>query len=445
MASLRAALNWRPPTPFYYGWLVMAMAAVATFASTGMTQVVLGGIQDFIIDDTGWNRSTIALAVTLGTWTSGLMSPLIGRLADRHGPRWLMPMATIVVAIAFFSLAEGSEVWQFYAAYILGRGLGNPILIGVVPRTVAVNFFRRRRNFALALNSLNRPIGSAINIQIIAAVAVRYSWRTAYRYMGVLSLAMVIPLIIIMRRRPEDIGLLPDEAEPARYGTTPRQAGSGSTSAPEAERREADTEISWTVGEAIRTRAFWLIGMTNVLALLGASTIGFAMVPYLRDQADMSTAQAAGVLSISTFLAIAILGWVYLADKFTPRRLLIAILIATAAMVIYLLTVDSLATAYTFGLMWGLFTGTTGVLEQMLLAQYFGRNSFGAITGVLTPLSMGALGLGPFLGAGIREATGSYSQLFLALAAFYLIAAFLIYKVRPPAPPRREIVGVSGQ
>ena len=445
MASLRAALNWRPPTPFYYGWLVMAMAAVATFASTGMTQVVLGGIQDFIIDDTGWNRSTIALAVTLGTWTSGLMSPFIGRLADRHGPRWLMPVATIVVAIAFFSLAEGSEVWQFYAAYILGRGLGNPILIGVVPRTVAVNFFRRRRNFALALNSLNRPIGSAINIQIIAVIAVKYSWRTAYRYMGALSLAMVIPLIIIMRRRPEDIGLLPDGAEPARYGTAPRQAGSGSTSAPEAQRREADPEISWTAGEAIRTRAFWLIGMTNVLALLGASTIGFAMVPYLRDQADISTAQAVGVLSISTFLAIAILGWVYLADKFTPRRLLIAILIATAVMVIYLLTVDSLATAYTFGLMWGLFTGTTGVLEQMLLAQYFGRKSFGTITGVLTPLSMGALGLGPFLGAGIREATGSYSQLFLALAAFYLIAAFLIYKVKPPAPPRREIVGVSGQ
>ena len=114
-------------------------------------------------------------------------------------------------------------------------------------------------------------------------------------------------------------------------------------------------------------------------------------------------------------------------------------------MVIYLLTVDSLATAYTFGLMWGLFTGTAGVFEQMLLAQYFGRNSFGTITGVLTPLSMGALGIGPFLGAGIRETTGSYSQLFLALAVVYLIAAFLIYNVRPPAPPRRELVGVSGQ
>ena len=193
----------------------MGMAALATFTCTGITQVVLGGIQDFIFEDTGWSRSTIALAVTLGTWTSGLLSPLIGRLADKHGPRVLMPVATVCMAISFFSLSRVSQVWHFYAAYIFGRGLGNPILIGVVPRTVAVNFFRKRRNLALALNSLNRPIGSAINIQLIAVIAASLSWRAAYQYMGALSLAMVLPLIVIMRRQPEDIGMLPDGAEPS--------------------------------------------------------------------------------------------------------------------------------------------------------------------------------------------------------------------------------------
>ena len=251
-----------------------------------------------------------------------------------------MPLATIAMAVSFFTLSQGRRVWHFYAAYIFGRGLGNPILIGVVPRTVAVNFFRRRRNLALALNSLNRPIGSAINIQIIAVIAARYSWRVAYRYMGILSLAMVIPLIIIMRRRPEDIGLLPDGAKPT-LSTLSREGGGGTG----ASVREVDPEFSWASGEAMRTKAFWLIGMTTVLALLGAATIGFAMVPYLRDEADMSTAQAAGVLSLSTFLAIGVLGWGYLADKVTPRRLLIFVLVASSALVIYLLSVDSLTTA----------------------------------------------------------------------------------------------------
>lgn len=425
---LARALAWRPPTPFYYGWLIMGVAALATFTCTGITQVVFGGIQDFIFEDTGWSHSTIALAVTLGTWTSGLISPLIGRLADKHGPRVLMPVATVCMAVSFFSLSRVSHVWHFYAAYIFGRGLGNPILIGVVPRTVAVNFFRKRRNLALALNSLNRPIGAAINIQLIAVIAASFSWRTAYQYMGALSLAMVLPLIVIMRRQPEDIGMLPDGVEPSAV-----EAGA------DGEPVRADTEeFSWMAGEAMRTAAFWLVGMTTVLAILGAATIGFAMVPYLSEEAGMSTTQAALVLTLSTFLSLGVLVWGYVADRVTPRRLLVAVLIVSAGLSLYLLMVDSVWEAYAFGLTWGLFSGTTGVLESMLLAQYFGRGSFGTITGILTPLSMGALGLGPFLGAKVKEVTGSYDELFVALAGVYLVAAVLIYLTRQPQRPVRE-------
>ena len=234
---------------------------------------------------------------------------MIGRLADKHGPRVLMPLATVAMAISFFALSRVSQVWHFYAAYIFGRGLGNPILIGVVPRTVAVNFFRRRRrNLALALNSLNRPIGSAINIQLIAVIASSLSWRTAYQYMGALSLAMVVPLIVIMRRQPEDIGMLPDGAQPSTVETDK-----------DGKPVRAETEeFSWKVGEAMRTATFWLVGMTTVLAILGAATIGFAMVPYLREEAGMSTTQAALVLTLSTFLSLGVLMWGYVATR-SPR------------------------------------------------------------------------------------------------------------------------------
>ena len=188
----------------------------------------------------------------------------------------------------------------------------------------------------------------------------------------------------------------------------------------------------------MRTAAFWLVGMTTVLAILGAATIGFAMVPYLSEEAGMSTTQAALVLTFSTFLSLGVLMWGYVADRVTPRRLLIGVLLTSAALVFYLLTVDSTFDAYAFGILWGLFSGTTGVLEQMLLAQYFGRGSFGTITGILTPLSMGALGLGPFLGAKIKEVSGSYDELFIALAGVYVVAAVLIYLTRRPSRPVRE-------
>ena len=442
--TLAAALNWRPRTSFYYGWLIILMAALGTFVATGISQLVLGGVQGFIFEDLTWNRSTIALAVTIGTWASGLLAPFVGRLADRYGPRWLMPFGLVVVGLAFFALAGMGSVWQFYVAYILGRAISNPILVGVVPRTAAVNFFRRKRNIALSLTGMSRPVSSSINIQIISVVAVRYGWRVAYRYLGILAFCLTLPLMASMRRRPEDIGLLPDGARPdapAPESSSGTRTGHGPVDGEQEGSRTPTTgegtERQWTVRDAMRTRAFWLVGITAGLAILGVSTVDFSLVLYLQDKAGISEAQAAGVLSLSTFLAIANLLWGYMADRFTPRRCLMVALVCNAMIILYLSTVSSMPAAYTFGVLWGLFTGSVGVLEQMALAQYFGRESYGAIVGSLTPLQMGALGLGPSLGALVHDITGSYDGLIMAVIGVYLLAALLIFLARPPELKRR--------
>ena len=195
-------LNWRLRTPFYYGWLILGMSSMATFAASGVSQVVLGGIQVYISDDTGWDPSTLSYAATAGTWLSGLIAPVIGRMADRYGPRWLMSSGLLVAGVCFLLLAGVSAVWQFYAAYVIARAVSNPVLIGLVPRTAAVNFFRRRRNIALAMVSTFRPIAGAINIQLFALITLSQSWREGFRYLGFFSLALIIPVILLMRRRP---------------------------------------------------------------------------------------------------------------------------------------------------------------------------------------------------------------------------------------------------
>ena len=158
-----------------------------------------------------------------------------------------MPSGLLIAGVCFLLLSGVSSVWQFYAAYIVARAVSNPVLIGLVPRTAAVNFFRRRRNIALALVSTFRPIAGAINIQLIALIAISQSWRDAFRYLGIFAFALVIPVVLLMRRRPEDIGLQPDGAA----GTPPPQPSpggrGGSAAAP-------PPETSWTVREAIRTR-----------------------------------------------------------------------------------------------------------------------------------------------------------------------------------------------
>ena len=426
VSRLRAALDWRIKTPFYYGWLILAMAFLAAFAATGVTQVVVGGIQIFITEDTGWERTTISLAVTSGTWLSGLFAPFLGRLADRYGPRWLMAVGLAAAGTSFIWLGGVQIIWQFFAAYILGRAVSNPALIGVVPRTAAVNFFRRRRNMVLALMSTYRPVGGAINIQIISFIAVHQGWRAAYRYWGFLSFALMLPLILIMRRRPEDIGMLPDGDSPVGTARTEARARGSRTA------RGPGVEFSWTAKEAWRTPSYWLIGATAVMGTIAAGTTGYSLVPYLYEEVGLSQTQAVGVLSFGTFLSIANLGWGYLADLITPRRCLVICLTGTAVMLVFLMRVDSLPMALAFALAWGIFSGSVGSLEQMVLAQYYGRASYGAIVGVLNPFQTFGLGVGPALATIFQQTVGNYDIFYSILLAVHLAGALFIFLARQP-------------
>lgn len=400
------------------------MAALGTFAGTGLSQVVMGGAQDFILDDTGWDRRSLALAVTTGTWLSGLMGPLMGHLADRVGPRWLMPLGVALVGIVFLIIAGVNSFSIFFIVYVTGRGLSNTTLIGIVPRTTAVNFFRKRRNIALAITSTFRPVSSAINIQIISLFVSMLGWRSAYWFLSIVSFSLILPLAIVMRRKPEDIGLLPDGDN--------RADDDANKSTESISLDGQKDEVSWATASTIRTSAFWLIGMSVVFGILASSTLSFSMVPYLHQSVGISSAQATGILSLSTFLALAVIAWGYAADRVSPRLLLLIALPAASVITLYLLTVDSLFTAYLFGIIWGIFAGALGVLEQMLLAQYFGRGSYGAITGAMAPMQMIALGLGPALAAILSEATGAYTVQFVIVSSLYIAAGVMIYWAKPP-------------
>ena len=425
---LNRLFNWHPRTPFYYGWLILGITSLATFTATGVSQVVLGGIQVYISDDTGWNVSTFSYAATIGTWCSGLIAPFIGRMADRYGPRWLMPAGLVIAGVCFLLLSGVSSVWQFYAAYIVARAVSNTVLIGLVPRTAAVNFFRRRRNIALAMVSTFRPIAGAINIQIFALVA---NWRHTYRYLGIASLLLIVPVVLAMRRRPEDIGLQPDGDE-RTPPSSPSPGGRGSrTTAP-------SSETSWTVREAIRTRPYWLIVATACVGTLASSSVGFSLVPYLVEGAELSVTAAAGVLSFGTVLSIANVGWGILSDKFTPRRCLMVTMVGSGALLAYLTMVDSLAEALVFALVWGVFSGAVGSMENMMLAQYYGRDSYGSLLGLFSPFQTAALGLGPSLASLLRTVSGSYGLLYIVMVAAYLASAALLYLARAPQRRSRE-------
>ncbi len=436
-ASLSALLNWRPQTPFYYGWLVLGLSAAGAFVATAVAGVVLGGVQSFIIEDTNWPRTHIGLASSCGVWMSGVFGPFAGRLADRFGPRWLMPVGVIVLGLSMVAIGGVNASWQFIIASVIGRAISQPFLIGVVPRTMAVNFFNRRRNIALSLTGIYRPISGALIIQAFSVITLLADWRTAFRLLGIFSLFLAVPMVIIMRRRPEDIGLLPDGARaPSAAATSqsaPAQHGGRGT------RPGAPEEVSWTGKEALRSRAFWLISIVAFLNVTGSSGLGFSLVPYLHEFAGLTTPQATGVLSISTFLALSSLVWGQVAGKLTPRWCVVAAMGVSALATLALFQVNGVVAAYAFGIFWGLFHSALEVLLYMVLADYFGRNSYGAIAGAMRPFEAGGLGLGQIVGPVVYDLTGSYAILIVFSAAVQGMAMFLMLLARrPERRPRLE-------
>ena len=436
MRGWEGLVHWRPRPPFFYGWLVLGMSALGALIATSVAGVVFGGIQGLIVADTGWSRSSIGLAAASGVWASGVAAPFVGRLTDRYGPRGLMTLCMVLMGWWLWLLGSGSSLETFFVLAVLARAISQPILIGVVPQTLAVNFFRRKRNLALALTSLFRPMSGAILVQGITVVTALYSWRTAFRGMALLSLLLAVPMWLIIRQRPEIIGLLPD-GDTAPEPSAPARSARVQEPTPGSPVRQHDVaqEPAWTAREVLRTRVFWLLAVINLLSVASSSVIGFNMVPYLHEEAHLSMAQAAGALSVSTLCALSSLAWGAVAARWTPRRCLLGALTASAAVVLLLTTVQSLAMAYVFSVLWGIVSNAQ-VLIYILLAQDFGQASYGSLSGAMRPFEAWGLGVGQSAGALLYDLTGSYRGVLVATLCTYVLTVCLMACARPPAVPQ---------
>ncbi len=354
--------------------------------------------------------------------------PFVGKLADRYGPRYMMLAAALVVSSCFFMLGSVNSVWQFCAAYIIARSFAGPNLQNVVPRTVAVNFFRRKRNLALGITALNRIGSESLNVLIITLIAGAFSWRAAYRTLGIIALPLSIPLFLIMRKRPEDIGLLPD-------GDKVEQGGETNS----ANERIHPKEFDWRLSEVVFVPSFWFIVWAEFLAVSTTAAVTFQLVPFLTDN-GMAQSLAAGALMVSVLLGgLSVPLWGYLSDKFTIRRLTIAVLLATICPTLAFSYIDVQSGGFYVSVVWGIASGGIPIVGSMMIGEYFGRRSFGSLTGLTGPFRTAAMGMGPAMGALLVNATNGYTAIFIVAVASYIIAAILNYSVRHPRlPPRAD-------
>ena len=415
----------RAASGIFYGWWVVLAAFFATFGSVTFFNPVLGVFSQLLEEDFGWTRSDVAGALSVGGLAAGVGAPFVGRILDRWGGRWVVVCSGLTMALCAVALSQMTALWHLLFFYAIGRALA----VGAMSpaRFVATaNWFIRRRPLVAGIVAAGPRLAMAIFPVVVAVVIdVTGSWRAGWIALAVIAVLVVIPSAIFMRRRPEDMGLRPDgdpEAVPVE-GVAPSIA------------RETD----FTLREAIRTRAYWLVGLAIALVVFCGGAINFHQIPHLVEQ-GLSRTEAA--LVVMVWSGIGVLGAVTggaIAQRFTMRWTMTASLAGMAASILLLMNVTTLPGALAYAIVYGSFFGVMVSLMQVVYADYFGRRSMGTIRGSFQPVEMGMNALGPFLVGLWFDRTGSYDTPFIGFAVLFSLAALALALASYPRAPERTV------
>jgi len=407
--------------PFFYGWVILGVAGAAAFSSGPGQTYAVSVFLDPIIDDFGWSRTLVSGLYSAGSLTAALTMVLIGRMLDRFGARVMLVGLGILFGFVALSMSQIEHPVHLYVGFAAIRILGQGSLT-LVPTTLVAIWFVRRRGRATALMSLGMALSQAAFPLIIHLLITNVGWRGAWIGLAFIIWGVVVlPSLVLVRRSPESVGLLPDgDSKPA-----PMAAAVASTVA---------QERAFSLGEAMRTRAFWLL----LFAGAGQSLIGTALIFHqisLLGSRGLDASVAASVFAVlapSSLVGAFTAG--FLADLF-PNRLILAV--CQLLLVLAMVCVFAIAQpwqAFVYGAVLGISGGASLTTMTVIWANYYGRPHLGSIRGAAQTSMVGFAALGPLPFGFIFDLTGTYSTailVFLSLPIACAAAALLA------VPPRR--------
>ncbi len=410
----------------YYGWAIVIATFVASFGQVPVFGPVLGVFIIPMQEELGWSRATLSLGFTIGSMTGSVTTFIIGSLLDRYGARIIMVSTGIIIAGAMLGLAVMDRPWQFWVFFGMGRGAA---LAGIqVGTSVALaNWFIRKRGRAMAIKGMGLRIGQATFPLIIFAIMAVSTWRHAYLWLaGVTFLCIVLPSALYIRRRPEDMGLYPDGMAPDAVSPE----GTSNSARPSRGRQEGYEE-SWTLAEARKTRALWILTLFSLFAPFALGSLNLHMVANFQDS-GISHGLAVSVLSIyAATSSLTVLPWGFLLERVHVRYAAMLMCAFQGMACVIIIFAKTYPMAVVFGLVFGIGQAGWTVILNLLFSDYFGRRHAGAIRGFTSPFRL--LGpLGPVFTGYIRDVTGSYNFAFKILAGVFIAMFIFMLLAVPP-------------
>jgi len=416
--------------PFFYGWVVVAVTFV-TMAIGVNARTAFSLFFPPILTEFGWERGVTAGAFSFGFVVSGVVSPLIGRLMDRAGPRAVMELGIALMGGGLLLAPLTSAPWHLYVTIGVMVGAGS-VCLGYSGFSLFLpNWFIRRRGLAIGIAFAGVGIGSITLLPWVQHVIEQRGWRAACTAVGLMVLIALAPINLLLRKRPEDLAVLPD----------------GDASAHEAAAKPVSNILNpiwaatdWTLPRALRTTRFWWLALgffcglyiwyavqvhqTKFLLDIGFSpNVGvwaLGVVSLLGIPGQIALGHASDRIGRETVWAISCLGFAIcfaslIALKYQPSLLLVYLMVFTQGALGY---------------------GLTSVMGAVVLEIFQGPH-YGSIFGTIMLIGLSGGALGPWLTGLVYDLTGSYIIAFaiaimvaLDAAVDFCALCFLTTKLR---------------
>lgn len=400
----------------FYGWIIVAVTALVLIITAGVRSAP--GV--FIVpveQEMGWSRGEIAFAVSIGLLLLGASGPASGWLISRFGLKKIMVVGLLLTAISTLALYQVTQLWQLVLLWGVFSGIGTGIIGSVMGPTVANRWFIERRGLVVGIFGASTSAGLLIFTKTLLGLEESMGWRSSSVVLAVIAALCLIPVLLLMRDNPADVGALP-------YGAK-SQPASG----------PAVTDGS-VMRSALRAPEFWLLAITFFVC--GATSNGLIGTHFIAHATDHGISKSVSgntmaLMGMMNFIGTLVSGW--LTDRYDPRKLLCCYYGFRGLSLLLLPYVHSTFGLSVFAVMFGLDYIATVPPTTTLVADNFGRKNVALIYGwVFCAHQIGAA-LAGWLGGMARDTLGDYALAFIVAGVIAVVAAMLALLInRGPRP-----------
>ena len=376
-------------------------------------------ILDPITEEFGWSKTTFTYATSFGTILAGIVAIFIGSALDKYGGRWILTLSVFVLGISFILLAIIENYIQFFIVLIINRIMTMGI-IALATQVIVSKWFIVKRARAVAYSGLGIMLGNSVTPLYVAYVSDVYNWRIALIISGIVVFVVsLVPVMLIIRRQPEDMGLLPDGLPIVENNDSLKTS--------------TNKEISFNRKQVLKQPNFYCLVVAFSLLFVVGPGLCFHLISYL-DTQGIERNQGAIVIAIWSFSgAIGAFVSGFIAEKIGTRRAIVGTFIINSMTIFLILLINNFYMAIIWAIVQGILSaGLFNTLYQLIFAEYYGRNSLGSIRGMIWPVQMTTNASGPLFGSIIFDQTQSYYYMWVVFGFLMLISAAATYFAKPP-------------